>query len=268
MRKSAPICLGIVFTCIHLAIFDHGAISAPLCGSNEPWGEPAVTDGHPIVSVCHEGYASGLDIETHEPRWVSYELTAEHDLGCYPRAGLRFKVDQLAPGAVQGKPSDYAHSGYDLGHMAPNEDFAWSKNEQRDTFTMANVNPQLPGLNRQGWERLEEDVRAWALQRGRLQIYVGPIYGGTSTIGADALPVPAAFFKVVVDRKANSVMGFIMPQAAVRKGLPDQWRSSVFAIEQRAGVSLPLPEQFHEDAITWTADLSAWRKKHASACQK
>ena len=80
------------------------------------------------------GFAAGLDPETREPRWVAYELTAPHTLGCYPRRGLTFKIDPLAPAEAQGRKQDYSRSGYDLGHMAPNEDFAWSKVEQRNPF--------------------------------------------------------------------------------------------------------------------------------------
>ena len=233
----------------------------------EPWGAPAAIDGHTVIPVCHEGYASGLDAETREPRWVTYELTAEHNLGCYPRAGLRFKIDPLAPAGAQGKPTDYAHSGFDLGHMAPNEDFAWSKARQRDTFSMANVNPQLPGLNRQGWERLEEDVRAWARQRGDLQIFVGPIYGGTQTIGSNALAVPTAFFKVVMDRKTGEALGFIMPQQATPKGSPEPWRVPVAVIETRAKLTLPKPTNFRESSEVWAADLAGWRRDHGAACR-
>jgi endonuclease G len=243
-------------------------MAAFACRTSQPWGAPTATDGHHIVSVCHEGYASGLDPAKKETRWVSYELTAEHDMGCYRRAGLRFKVDITVPVGFQARPADYAHSGYDLGHMAPNEDFAWSKDQQRETFLMTNVEPQLPGLNRQGWERLEEDVRAWALQRGDLQIYVGPIYGDTSTtIGEDALVVPTAFFKVAVDKLTYEAVGFIMPQQSVPKGDAELWKTSISDIEHQAHVRLPLPANVSESANAWPADLTRWRKLHRERCR-
>jgi len=61
--------------------------------------------------------------------------------------------------------SDYDHSGYDKDHMAPAVDFALDAAEKSDSFSMANMAPQLPGLNRAEWEHLEETVRAWAFAR-------------------------------------------------------------------------------------------------------
>ena len=239
------------------------------CGQSTPWGLPKVTDRHGIAVVCHEGYVAGLDRVTREPRWVAYELTADHDLGCLPRTGLSFKVDVLAAPSEQGNPKDYAKSGYDLGHMAPNEDFAWDADEQRDTFSMANVAPQAPGLNRQGWERLEEDVRAWALTRGDLQVYVGPIYGETpKTIGADKLSVPSAFYKIVVDRQTGEEVGFIMPNKSIKKGAAQPWRAAIETIEDRANISVPKPPEASESSIAWPADLAGWRAAHSTACKK
>jgi hypothetical protein len=84
---------------------------------------------------------------------------------------MTFEMDALAPLEDQGRASDYARTGYDLGHMAPAEDFAWSKTRKRETFSMANIEPQLLGLNRQGWPggatRLLQDrprsYTGWAL---------------------------------------------------------------------------------------------------------
>lgn len=237
------------------------------CGQSTPWGLPEVTDRHGIAVVCHEGYPAGLDRVAREPRWVAYELTAEHDLGCLPRNGLSFKVDVLADASEQGTPNDYAKSGYDLGHMAPNEDFAWDAGEQRDTFSMANVAPQVPGLNRQGWERLEEDVRGWALTRGDLQVYVGPIYSETpKTIGVDKLPVPSVFYKIVVDRQTGEEIGFMLPNKVIKKGAVQPWHAAMATVEDKANISLPEPPNASEGSVAWTEDLQVWRAAHKSAC--
>lgn len=255
-----------------------------------PWGLPRVTDGEQITLACHAGYVSGVGTTHREARWVAYELTAKHDLGCFQRTGLSFKVDPLVPPQDQAKPSDYRGSGYDLGHLANNEDFAWDKQEQAETFEMTNVSPQLPGLNRAGWERLEEDSRAWALTRGDLEVFVGPIFNppkdpdepflqnlhAKGSIGADKIPVPVAFFKVVIDRKTGESMGFVMPQKAIPKGEPTKWRVLIGNIESYADVIIPMPRNSSGTALatdaplnaTWPADLSGWRTAHRKACHK
>ena len=55
---------------------------------------------------------------------VTYRLIGSHSLGCGSRDGLAFKVDGKAPPDTQGSPKDYTKSGYDLGHLTPNQDFA------------------------------------------------------------------------------------------------------------------------------------------------
>jgi DNA/RNA endonuclease G (NUC1) len=109
-----------------------------------PLGTPVV-NGIETIEVCHTGYLSLLDPTAKETRVVTYDLTAAHSHGHGSRKGMTFKVDALAPVTSQGRTRDYTRSGYDLGHMAPAEDFAWSSKLERETFSMANVEPQLPG---------------------------------------------------------------------------------------------------------------------------
>lgn len=237
------------------------------CSAHLPWGLPSLTDGAHVDLVCHTGYISALDNRAKDTRWVAYDLTGPHTLGCFSRAGLHFKVDDLAPASDQARLADYSGSGYDLGHMAPNQDFAWDQAEQRDSFSFANVAPQLPGLNRQGWERGEEYVRAWAYERGELEVYVGPILGpNDKTLGDDAVDIPSAFFKVVVDPKTGEGFGFVMPQRAIKKGPLSPFLDSISDIETQAHVTLPLPTNFVESKTVWHADLAGWKVAHKSAC--
>ncbi|WP_131798045.1 DNA/RNA non-specific endonuclease, partial [Enterobacter roggenkampii] len=50
---------------------------------------------------------------------------------------------------------DYAKSGYDMGHMTAAGD-AGTAQEQLETFSLANMTPQLPDLNRKAWRLMEE----------------------------------------------------------------------------------------------------------------
>jgi hypothetical protein len=95
-------------------------------------------------------------------------------LGAISAATISNDEEELPP-SYRASPRDYDKSGYDKGHQAPAEDFAWDADELSDSFSMANMAPQLPGLNRAEWEHLEETVRSWALVRGELLIFVGPV---------------------------------------------------------------------------------------------
>lgn len=204
-----------------------------------------------------------LDPAAKVARVVEYRLTGPHTLGCGSRKGMTFQVDKLASADGQGSKSDYSHSGYDLGHMAPNADFAWSDTQQRDIFSMANVAPQLHGLNAQGWERGEETVRAWAYERGKVVVYVGAIIAaGADTIGDNAVTVPSAFFKVVVDANAGEAIAFQMPNSDVPKGDLTPYLRKVSDTERDAGIVRPLPQNVDAGATSalWSANLTAWRK--------
>jgi DNA/RNA endonuclease G (NUC1) len=134
---------------------------------------------------------------------------------------------------------------------------------------MANMAPQLPGLNRQGWERLEETARVWATDRKELIVYVGPIILNTKrTIGDDQVIVPSAFWKVVVDPANGDTLAFIMPQHAIYKGKLEPWQVSVSQVEQTARVTLPLPANTNRTAgpQLWPANLTAWNEKHKELC--
>jgi endonuclease G len=243
------------------------------CPNQLPDGDPVITDLHVhIVVACHEGYASFFDTNAKVPRVVAYRLTGGHTTGCLARKKLRFNVDLLVAPDLQGNRDDYHGSGYDLGHMAPNQDFSWDANEQKDTFSMINVAPQLPHLNQWEWEAGEEDVRAWAFDRGELQIYVGAILGPEprQTIGLNTVAVPKAFFKVAVDRRRKEAVAFVMDQAEIPKGDLSPFTVSISAIESAAQIHIPLPASIDPSMVTrpWPADLHAWRQAHATACSR
>jgi endonuclease G len=177
-------------------------------------------------------------------------------------------MDNLAPAEDQARLEDYSRSGFDLGHLAPNQDFAWDVGEQKDTFSFANVASQLPGLNRYGWERGEEIVRAWALHRGDLEVYIGPIIDkADATIGSRKVNVPIGFFKIVIDRKNGSGLGFVMPQAPIAKGPIRPFIRTIHSIEDQVGIRIPLPSNFHQSETVWSYDLKAWRNAHSRACR-
>lgn len=258
---------------VGLALLVAGLL-ALAAGFSRVWAAecPSAPNGLPAVPgdlvACHAGYAAVVDPRLREPVLVTWRLTGPATMGCHSREGLVFREDPLVPLAAQGKPADYARSGFDLGHLADSADASADMALQRDTFSMANVVPQLPGLNRQGWERGEEMTRAWAWSRGVVDVAAGPIFGGTTTIGEDRLPVPTGFFKVIADPKAGEFLAFEMPQAAVAK-MADltAWLVPVAKVEADARLKIPLPAGAHQVMKAWPVDLAAWRLAHGNVCR-
>jgi endonuclease G len=208
--------------------------------------------------ICHAAYISLYDAKLKLPRAVAYELTGPHTLGCLPRAsGFHAERDTA-------KPAEFDGTGYDLGHLDPAQDNAWDEQVSHDSFSMANIAPQLPGLNREEWERLEETVRAWALERGDLLIYAGPVIPDKPKLLGD-IAIPAAFWKVVIDRKTGEVAAFEMPQREIAKGDLAPWVTTVKRIEAETGLKFGFKGG---GGAPWPADLAGWRKSHKTACGK
>lgn len=256
----------LILSFVLLAMVASSALAAG-CAPHLTYGELTVS-GARITRVCKDGYAAGHDDDRLIPRWVAYRLTGEQTLGCEKRRN-NFHAEPNLPADRRARPSDYAKSGYDKGHMAPAADFSHSEEQMSDSFSMVNMAPQLPGLNRKQWERLEETTRSWAWQRGDVQVYVGPVVDSdASTIGEGKVAVPRAFFKVVVDVVTDEHLAFIMPQRDVPKGKLDPWLVTVDDVEVQSRVVLAMPDQVDRSASTdlWPADVRGWAATKRAAC--
>lgn len=238
------------------------------CAEHLPFGVPLVLSPLHATPVCHRGYAALVDDDLLVPRWVAYRLTESRTLGCGARLSSFHAEPLVAKQRRHARASDYANSGFDIGHQAPADDFAWDAGMMRDSFSLANAAPQIPGLNEAEWERLEENVRAWAWERGEVLVYVGPVFGGTKTIGKDKVAVPTGFWKIIVDPVRRQSLAFLMPQRAIVKGDLKPWETSIGAIAAHTSIMFPLPEGIDAAALPplWDDATPAWRVAHRAAC--
>jgi endonuclease G len=87
----------------------------------------------------------------------------------------------------------------------------FDQQSQQECFTLANMIPQEPSVNRGIWEAVESTVRKLAKERGELFIVTGPIYSGNSIqrIGG-AVMVPTQTFKAVYDPKRNEAGAYLV----------------------------------------------------------
>lgn len=113
-----------------------------------------------------------------------------------------FHAEPLVPKQFESTPKDYLHSGYDMGHMTPNGD-AGNAQIQGETFSLSNMTPQLPDLNRKAWRLMEEAVRKQVLAEGDAWIETGMV-PGTKTIG-NGVNVPSVIWKAVKAKSGEAV---------------------------------------------------------------
>ncbi len=98
---------------------------------------------------------------------------------------------------------DYSHSGYDMGHLANAEDFAYDCSLDSITFRFWNCCPQTLQLNRGIWKVNEDDARGLS-QNEKVLIICGSFYG-SKTIG-DKVYVPETCWKVVYSYNQKKVL--------------------------------------------------------------
>ena len=97
----------------------------------------------------------------------------------------------------------------------------YSMPSMKNSFLMTNISPQLPGCNRGIWKRLETQVRHWAIREEKLCVVTGPVFAASSTyMGTTTIPVPVAFYKVILDLTPPlKMIGFIVPNQTSKKNI-------------------------------------------------
>ena len=187
--------------------------------------------------ITHTGYTVSYNHHYKTPNWVAWELTRQETTGEEGRTN-QFLPDPSLP-EPRVETSDYTHSGYDRGHMAPAADMKWSKQAMKESFYMSNICPQNRKLNRDDWGDLEEKCREWAKKYGRVYIACGPIYDNASPkrIGKHQVAVPDRFFKVVLiyNRKNPIAMGFLFENKAHHQNLKN-YMVKVDQVEEETGL--------------------------------
>ena len=85
------------------------------------------------TAICRRAYFVAYDAAAKIPVYVSYTLTPPNALGCVARTNA-FVADQSVPGGAT--PQDYAGTGYDKGHAAPDGDLSWDTQVEYESFLM------------------------------------------------------------------------------------------------------------------------------------
>lgn len=258
---------------VALAISISGAKSEPqaACPEHLPFGAPRLEQAEPITLLCRRGYALAHDDVRLVPRWTAELLRGAAMWSCGKRQG-RFRPDPDLPRGSRAELTDYLRSGYDRGHMAPSGDMRDDAEAEAESFYLSNMAPQEHRMNAGQWAELEAKVRVWAVDRTMVWVLTGPIYEGQPRRlgGPNRLPVPTAFFKVVVDPGTHESISFIMPHRPLGSNMNiARFIVAPEVIERRAGFTLPWPMgggmNPHATAL-WVGDEDAWQAAKNRGC--
>ena len=147
----------------------------------------------------NRGYTVGYSESRRNPLWAAYRIFDVPKLNSGKRPS-RFKVDPRT--RTQVRHTDYTHSGFDRGHMAPNYGIAtrYGKAAQKETFMMSNIIPQTPRVNQHIWKDLEMRVaKRYGRYFSEVWVTTGPIFEGTTDHLASGVAIPTGYYKIMVD---------------------------------------------------------------------
>ena len=239
------------------------------CKAHSPygWAQTART----VQPICREAYLVAYDAPVKIPAYVAYTLLPQNALGCFPRTNAFVADKSVANGAT---PADYASTGYDKGHAAPDGDLSWSEIVEYESFLMTNMYPQHGSLNRGIWKLLETSIRGWAVQRNQAYtIYVGALYGaGNEYIGSGVI-VPHGFYKIVINNVTKEVAGWSFPHTKPYVNLGNdltKFRAPISQIQTQAGVQYKFPAGAKElnPGQEWAVDYGALTNAKRAKCGK
>lgn len=214
----------------------------------------------PIYTRKH--YYLAYDEGTEQAAWVAYELNVTHlNAPKVPRTDYFSEDPSIPTGSAHYE--DYRGSGFTRGHLVPAADRAYSKEAMDETFLMSNISPQTYHFNGGIWRELEELTRDWARLNERLIVVSGPIFekSRSSRIGRNAVAVPDAFFKVLVDVDEPDLkgIGFVIPNEKSDQPLTT-YMVSIDEVEALTGLDFNanLLTSALEDSLERAISKSAW----------
>ena len=238
------------------------------CMVHAPYGFPQANPQ--TQPICRQAYFVGYDAAAKLPRYVTYELLPQNALGCVARTNA-FVADASVPNGPN--PEDYAGTGFDKGHMAPDGDMSWDQQVEYESFLMTNMAPQAGSLNRGAWKLLETAVRGWAVQtNNNYTILTGSVYNGDRYIGQGVV-VPNQFYKIVINNNTKQVAAWWFPHVAPYPNLGNdltKFRVTVAEITSRTGVRFGMPQGATELAPgqEWPVDFGALTNAKRAKCGK
>ncbi len=209
----------------------YASCAAEYLGGTAPRATNALTY---VRELCYDAFAVGHSAASRTPLWSAEHITADEVVAA--RALERrdsFHAEAQLPSGERAVLADYTRSGYDRGHMAPNGDMP-TRQAQAQSFSLANIAPQSPALNRGLWSEIEETTRDMALEDGDVFVVTGPIFDNSSSLLRGRVRVPGAVFKAIYDPHTGAAAAYVADNTA-----GDHWRViSIAALRSLTGVDV------------------------------
>ena len=187
------------------------------------------------VALCYEAFAVMHSGVSRTPLWSAEHLTRSSLAQAREvKRKDAFHAEEALPADLRAELSDYAHSGYDRGHMSPAADMPTEESQQQ-SFSLANIVPQTSEHNQILWSAIEGATRHLVNQRGELFVITGPVFEGDRIARINGrVFIPTHIFKAVYDPFKKEGAAWLSPNLA-----GDAYEIvSLSELEKRIGISL------------------------------
>jgi len=255
---------------------------------------PKVKGGNSIV-IIHTtndkygiNYSVEWDCQKKSQRWSCYQMHSGNYGGSNSRVVDGYLFDEDMPSHNINYVTDadgfnydpFWSSGYDHGHICPNADRKYSREANRQTFYLTNMQPQFNKFNAGLWQEMENKVRKWWPTGNKDTLFV--VKGGTIDSPGDIIeyisnkkvskssqegyiPVPRYFFMALLRKSGTNP-----PKALAfwaenlnedHSGDPlSDYVISVRELERRTGIDFfcNLPDKIEEDVETTSVENIKW----------
>ncbi len=180
-----------------------------------------------VFGIMHSGV-------TRTPLWSAEHLTERNIESAEDLSRENsFHPETRLPKGQRAELADYARSGFDRGHMAPNGNMP-DRTSQYQSFTLANMVPQDADNNRHVWAGIEAAVRRMVKKEGDLFVITGPAFIGSDLRKVGNVLVPSHLYKVVYSpRQRAGGAWFVANQADAKPQT-----MTIAQLESRIGIDL------------------------------
>lgn len=206
-------------------------------------------------------FTVGYSEKRKDPIWVAYRIDETDNPKFFKRPSY-FKSDDRTSARIRAKV--YSRSGYDRGHMAPNKAIVsrYGRQAQLETFSMSNIVPQRPKLNRRVWKKLEGLEIKYSNKYKKIWVITGPIFDEHIEKIKERVEIPDKFFKILIDEKGRSIrtLQFIIPQNVKGNEPLDNFITSIDQIEKETDIDFfsPMSDKY-EDSLESIIPDELWR---------
>lgn len=177
--------------------------------------------------LCFHDFAVFYSGSTKTPLWSAEYLTKDRLLQSAKLNRVDNFHEEPRLTVMPAHLSDYSGTGYDRGHLSPNADMK-DRESQFDSFSLANIAPQDPELNRGEWANLEKRVRGFAYKTGDAYVVTGVLFKSPTVKSLNGVLVPSHFYKAVYIPSTNESMVFVaenVPNATINTMPMTQFQS-------------------------------------------